>query len=694
MNYQQILAKEFNLKPTHVENVLNLIDEGNTIPFIARYRKELTGNMDDEMLRLLVQRWEYLVSLNERREEILNRLTELEVLTPELEQELNMATTIQRLEDLYRPHRPKRKTRASVAIDKGLEPLAEFMFKEATSQEEIESKAEDFVDPEKDVEDLEAALSGASDIIAEWVSDSAEYRDLMKKYMERVARYVTKAVDPEDISPYEMYAEYDELYRQTPPHRVLAMNRGEKEKKIKVSLDTDMDQAFQVLWGKVKQDAQELDIVKEAALDGFKRLMYPSLEREMRQIKTDEAQEEAIIVFGRNLKPLLMQAPVRGKTVLALDPGFRTGAKVVILNPEGMLLYHDVIYPTEPFNKVEEGEEKLLAWIEEYGVELIAIGNGTASRETEMFVADVLRNNDLAISYTIVNEAGASIYSASELAKDEFPEYDVTVRGAVSIGRRLQDPLAELVKIHPRHLGVGQYQHDLNKERLDTVLTDVVEDCVNHVGVDLNTASSALLNYVAGVSKNVAKNVIAYRDEHGRYRNREQLKEVKGLGPKTYEQCAGFLRIIDGEEPLDNTAVHPESYELAKRLREVEGDINSKALAAEWDVGEYTLNDIIQELEKPGRDPRDEGDGPVFRQDVLSMEDLEEGMKLTGYVRNVVDFGAFVDIGVKEDGLVHISEMAKTYVEDPHKLLQVGDEVEVTIIKLDLERRRIGLSMK
>ncbi|NLY09058.1 MAG: RNA-binding transcriptional accessory protein [Tissierellia bacterium] len=684
------LAQEYNTTNTIVENIIELLEAKNTIPFIARYRKEQTGNINDEVLRQLVERWEYLTGLEDKKTETLKRLEELGHLTDELKNEVLAAQTLQRIEDLYRPFRPKRRTRASMAIEKGLKPLADLMIEGLIADDELLVSAKDFLT--EDVETIEDAINGAKDIVAEQVSDDANHRALAKKYIERTGKYKSKGIE-EDIHPYEMYEEHEELYRTTPGYRVLAMNRGEKEKKLRVGIEVNHEQVIQLLEHYiVKGGSQKL--LKEAIEDGWKRLMFPALERELRQLSTETAQEEAISVFGRNLRPLLMQAPLRDKVVLALDPGFRTGCKVVVLGREGQLLDNDVIYPTEPRNDIKGSMKKLLPLISKYSVDYIAIGNGTASRETEQFVAQMIDEHKLSIFYTIVNEAGASIYSASELGKAEFPDHDVTVRGAVSIGRRLQDPIAELVKIHPRNLGVGQYQHDLNNQRLDQVLTNVVEDCVNTVGVDLNTASPALMEYVSGVNSKVAKSIVEYRTINGRFTNRKQLKEVKGLGAKTFEQCAGFMRIADGNEPLDNTAVHPESYELARRVQsEAEGK-SSAELAELWEVGLFTLKDILAELEKPGRDPRDEGEAPLFRQDVLGLDDLDVGMTLSGQVRNVVDFGAFVDIGVKQDGLIHITEMSDKFCKDPHSVLKVGDKVDVTIINLDKEKERIGLSMR
>lgn len=690
MDINMTLAAEFQTSPPIVQNIIQLVEEKNTIPFIARYRKEQTGNMDDEVLRKLVERWEYLTNLETKKDEVKKRLVELGHEDETLFAAIDQTMTLQEIDDLYRPYRPKRRTRAQVAMERGLEPLAELVWAGDMDDEALRVESEKFLGEE--VPTAKEALQGASDIIAERVSDDPDNRSLVKKFMERTAYYQTVGVE-EDITPYEMYADHRELYRLAPGYRVLAMNRGEREKKLRVSLDVNHEQIVSLLsHGLVKSEDQVL--LQAAIEDGWKRLMFPSVEREMRQLSTETAEEEAIAVFGRNLRPLLMQAPLWDQGVIALDPGFRTGCKVVALGKQGELLDHDVIYPTVPREDIVGARRILNHLVEAYDIHVIAIGNGTASRETEQFVADWIREEQPDLHYTIVNEAGASIYSASELAKKEMGEYDVTVRGAASIGRRLQDPLAELVKIHPRHLGVGQYQHDLNNQRLDQVLTDVVESCVNTVGVDLNTASPALMNYVAGISNKVAQHVVEHRTTIGRFTNRKQLLDVKGLGPKTFEQCAGFLRIPDGDEPLDNTAVHPESYDLARKVQAEGKQQTAEDLAAQWDVGAYTLKDIMVELAKPGRDPRETSDQPLFRQDVLSMDELEVGMRMTGQVRNVVDFGVFVDIGVKQDGLVHITELTDDVCRDPHRVCQVGDVVDVTIIKLDRERERIGLSMR
>ena len=696
MDIIKVLAEEFKLKPFQVKNTVQLLDEGNTIPFIARYRKEQTGELQDVVIRELSNRLNYLRNLEARKEEVIRLIDEQGKLTEELKEEILAAETLQRVDDLYRPYRPKRRTRATIAKEKGLEPLAEIIFNQSLDGEEFKKAILSFIDEEKGVNNEEEALAGAMDIIAEMVSDDADYREVLKKIINDKGIIEVEAVDKEEKSVYEMYYEYKEPVKSIANHRILAINRGEKEKKLKVSLSIDTD-LIELLIDKIVKDKEKdtAIYIERAIEDGYKRLLFPSLEREIRNNLTERAEEEAIKVFAINLKPLLMQPPIKGKTVMGIDPGYRTGCKVAVVDETGKLLDYTTVYPTEPQNQVEETKEELKKLIDKYSVDIIAIGNGTASRETELVVADTIKEIDREVSYIIVSEAGASVYSASEVGVKEFPDLDVSIRGAISIGRRLQDPLAELVKIDPKHIGVGQYQHDLNQGKLDETLKGVVEDCVNTVGVDLNTASPSLLKYVSGISTRVANSLVKYREENGKFTNRKQLLQVKGLGEKTFVQCAGFLRIPDGDNPLDNTAVHPESYEVAEELLKIDYTKEDlKTIAEKLDVGLPTLQDIIKELEKPGRDPRDELPKPILRQDVLKMEDLKKDMVLNGTVRNVVDFGAFVDIGVKSDGLVHISQLSDKFVKHPKEVVQVGDIVKVRVIDIDIERGRISLSMK
>lgn len=697
MDIVKRLAEEFQLKTFQVTNTISLIDEGNTIPFIARYRKEQTGNLKDTVLREFYDRLNYLRNLQKRQEDIIRLIDEQGKLTDKLKEEILKADTLQRLEDLYRPFRPRRRTRATIAREKGLEGLANIILNKRLTEEELYKIAKSYINKEKGVMDGDEALKGAMDIIAEIISDNAQYRDMIRDIAYKKGVIRTKAVDPEEKSEFEMYYDYQEPIKTIANHRILAINRGEKKKVLKANLIFPDDDILLKLESKIvihKPSATE-KYLKASIEDSYKRLIYPSIEREIRNNLTERAEEEAIKVFALNLKPLLMQPPVRGKRVMGIDPAFRTGCKVAVLDETGKLLAYTTVYPTEPQNKVEEARKELKDLVEKFGVDVIAIGNGTASRETELVVAEMIREMDKNISYTIVNEAGASVYSASSIGQEEFPDLDVSIRGAISIGRRLLDPLAELVKIEPKHIGVGQYQHDLNQNKLDQALEAVVEDCVNTVGVDLNTASSSLLKYVSGISSNVSQNIIKYREERGKFKNREELLNVKGVGPKTFTQCAGFLRIPDGDNPLDNTAVHPESYHIAEKLlgKDIgEGEIES--LAEELGIGPLTLKDIIEELKKPGRDPREELPKPIFRTDVLKMEDLKENMVLTGTIRNVVDFGAFVDIGVKQDGLVHISQISNKFIKHPKEVAKVGDTVQVKILKVDQERGRISLSMK
>lgn len=697
MDILKVLVMEFGLKPNHVKNVVELLDEGNTIPFIARYRKEQTGEMQDVVLRDLSNRLNYLRNLEAKKEETIRLIHEQGKLTDELKQEITKAESLQRIDDLYRPFRPKRRTRAMIAKEKGLEGLAEIILAQKITEDAFSKVILAYIDEEKGVLNQDEALAGAMDIISEDISDNPDYRAIIKRLAYNKGFIVVTGVDKEESSVYEMYYEYKEQIKSIANHRVLAINRGEKDKKLKVNLNIFDEEIIALLKSKVINVTKGVttNYIEMAIEDGYKRLLFPSIDREIRSNLTEKAEEDAIKVFAINLQPLLMQPPIKGKNVMAIDPGFRTGCKAAIIDDTGMLLDYVTVYPTEPQNQVEKTKDILKKLIKKYNVEIIAIGNGTASRETEFVVAEMLGelNDDLA--YIIVSEAGASIYSASEVGIKEFPDIDVTIRGAVSIGRRLQDPLAELVKIEPRHIGVGQYQHDLNQGKLDLALTGIVEDCVNSVGIDLNTASPSLLKYVAGVSTRVATNLVIHREENGKFTSRKELLKVKGLGGKTFEQCAGFLRIPDGNDPLDNTGVHPESYTVANKLLKMGyKDIDMNEISKKLEVGIPTLQDIIKELEKPGRDPRDEMPKPILRQDVLKIEDLKQEMILNGTVRNVVDFGAFVDIGVKEDGLVHISHMSNKFIKHPKEVVKIGDIIKVKIIDVDMKRGRISLSMK
>lgn len=697
MDILKVLKEEFKLKPEHIKNAVELLDEGNTIPFIARYRKEVTGEMLDSVLRDLFNRLNYLRNLENKKEEVIRLIDEQGKLTEELKSEIVKAVTLQRVDDLYRPYRQKRRTRATIAKEKGLEKLADIILAQNIDEENFKKELITFIDEEKGVNNEEEAIAGAMDIIAEIVSDDPDHRAVIKRILNNKCILATEAVNKEESTVYDMYYEYSESVKTIANHRILAINRGEKDKKLKMNLKVNDEEIIELLKTRVITNKESITVryLDMAIMDGYKRLLFPSLEREIRNNLTERAEEEAIKVFSINLKPLLLQPPIKGKSVIAIDPGFRTGCKVAVMDDTGLLLDYTTIYPTEPQNKVEQSKNKLNEFIEKYNVNIIAIGNGTASRETEVIVAQMIQESNLDVSYIIVSEAGASIYSASEAGIKEFPNLDVTIRGAVSIGRRLQDPLAELVKIEPRHIGVGQYQHDLNQGKLDEALTGVVEDCVNSVGVDLNTASASLFSYVAGVSTKVANNLVAHREEKGKFQNRKELLKVKGLGPKTFEQCAGFMRITDGQNPLDNTAVHPESYDIANRLIEIGyKEIEEVEIIKEFDIGDITLRDIIKELEKPGRDPRDEMPKPILRSDVLSVDDLVVDMILKGTVRNVVDFGAFVDIGVKEDGLVHISHLSKKFIKHPKEVVQVGDVVDVKILDIDKVKGRISLSIK
>ena len=712
----KIIAEELGVKEKQVESTIKLIDEGNTIPFIARYRKEVTGGLSDEQLRDLGERLAYLRNLEERKEEVKNSIEEQGKLTDEIVLALQNAKILAEVEDIYRPYKQKKRTRATVAKEKGLEPLSEIIINQE-EKENIYEIAKQYIDSEKGVETVEDAIAGAMDIIAENISDNADYRKEIKRVCYRDGMIVTKASDPEQKSSYEMYYDFSEKVSRIPSHRILAINRGEKEEFIKVKLEKPEENIINYLKKNIVKDynSQYAEILQNTIEDSFKRLIEPSIDREIRSDLTEKADEKAIKVFGQNAKQLLLGAPLKGLTVMGFDPAYRTGCKIAVIDETGKLLATTTVYPTEPQNDVEGAKKELTKLIQKFDINMIAIGNGTASRESESFVAGLiseLKKDDL--YYAIVSEAGASVYSASKLATEEYPDINVSLRGAISIARRLQDPLAELVKIDPKAIGVGQYQHDVNQKRLAESLTGVVEDAVNKVGVDVNTATPSLLSYVSGINKTIANNIVKYRDENGKLKERKELLKVPKLGKVAFEQCAGFIRIFDGKNPLEITAVHPESYEpteklLAKigydkkdlldkdKLSEIKqklGSINISKTAEELEIGEMTLKDICDELSKPGRDPRDEMPKPVLRSDVLKFEDLKEGMILTGTVRNVIDFGAFVDVGVKHDGLVHISEMSEKFVKNPSEIVSVGDVVKVKVIKIDQERQKVGLSMK
>lgn len=710
MNINKIIADELSIKLSQVDAAVKLIDEGNTIPFISRYRKEATGALNDEQLRNLYDRLTYLRNLEEKKATILSSIEEQGLLTDELKAQINDAMTMVVLEDLYRPYRPKRRTKASIAKEKGLEGLANIILLQMTKKP-LNEEAKAYLNPEKEVNTIEDAINGAKDIIAENISDDADYRMWIRKYTFNNGSIVSKAKDEKAESVYEMYYDYSEAVKKVPGHRVLAMNRGEAEKVLTIKISVDEEQIIKYLESKVIVNNNENTApqLKEAITDAFSRLIFPSIEREIRNELTEKAEDSAINVFGKNLEQLLLQPPVSGHVVLGWDPAFRTGCKLAVVDATGKVLDTTVIYPTAPQNKVEESKKTVKALINKYGISLISLGNGTASRESEVIIADIIKEADSHVEYAIVNEAGASVYSASKLATEEFPNFDVGQRSAASIARRIQDPLAELVKIDPKSIGVGQYQHDMNQKKLSDALTGVVEDCVNKVGVDLNTASAALLEYISGINKTLAKNIVEYRETNGRFKNRKQLLKVPKLGPKAYEQCAGFLRILNGENPLDATSVHPESYEITNKLLDKLGfsvsDIKTglklsdmikdkKKLSSELSVGELTLSDILKELEKPGRDPREDSPKPALRSDVLSLEDLREGMILKGTIRNVIDFGAFVDIGVHQDGLVHISQICEQYIKHPLEKVSVGDIVEVKVLSIDMAKKRIALTMR
>ena len=713
MNISEILRKEFSLKNEQVENVIKLIDEGNTIPFIARYRKEMTGEMSDVILRQFNDRLTYLRNLQSRKEDVQRIIEEQGKLTEEIIKNLAKSNTLQEVEDIYAPFKQKKRTRATIAKEKGLENLALLILEK--NIENIDSEAEKFIDEEKKVLSVEDALKGANDIIAEIISDNAEIRKHIRENALKYGVIVTKNTKDEK-SVYDMYYDFSERVSNMASHRVLAINRGEKEEFLKVKLEIDNDRILKYIENQYinKNNFKNKEIIVSAIEDAYKRLIFPSIEREIRNHLTEQAQERAISVFGENIKNLLLQPPLKGKVVMGFDPGYVNGCKIAVVDANGKFLYEAIIYPHKPQGKVEQSKKTLKKLIETYKIDVIAIGNGTASRESESLISDLIKEMGVKAQYIIVNEAGASIYSASELAAQEHPDINVSIRGAISIGRRLQDPLAELVKIDPESIGVGQYQHDLNKKRLKEVLDGVVEDSVNKVGIDLNTASYSLLEHVSGISKAVAKNIIAYREENGSFKSRTELKKVKRLGPSAFVQCAGFMRIEDGKNPLDNTGVHPESYDICKKMLEILGysledlknknisDIDNrvekvglKQLSENLNVGEVTLKDIILEIKKPGRDPREEeGMKPILRTDVLKIEDIKEGMILKGTVRNVVDFGVFVDIGIKNDGLVHKSQMSNKFVKDPMEICSVGDVVDVKVIGIDLDKQRVALSMK
>ena len=711
MSYAAIIAKEFNVREDYVANIIALLDEGNTIPFIARYRKEMHGAMDDQLIRQIVDKLEYLRNLDARREEVRKLIEAQGNLSEEVSAALDKAATLAEIDDIYRPFRPKRKTRASVAREKGLEPLAQALLLGQKLGKSPLELAQAFIDAEKGVEDAEAALQGAKDIIAEEVSDNAEVRKRVRNLVRihgSIQSVRVKEDEEGENSVYATYYDFTQPVDKLQGHRVLALNRGEKEGFLKVDLQADPSRPLNVIRSLYVQGSNACSVlVQEACEDAYSRLIYPSIEREIRAELTEKASEDAINLFGVNLRQLLMAPPVKGKVAIGLDPGYRTGCKVAVVDQTGKVLDTAVIYPTHGEGQEKRSAQTLKDKILKWGADIIAIGNGTASKETEMFCVKVLREVPRKVSYMVVSEAGASVYSASKLAAEEMPDFDLTLRSAVSIARRLQDPLAELVKIEPKAIGVGQYQHDMPQKKLEAALDGVVEDCVNSVGADLNTASPALLSHISGLSSTVCKNIVAFREENGSFESRAQLKKVPKLGPKAFEQCAGFLRVPGGKEPLDNTAVHPESYKAAKALLKhlsaVPGDpaleekakaADLSALAKELEVGEPTLRDILKELAKPGRDPRDELPPPLLREDVLDMKDLKEGMTLQGTVRNVIDFGAFVDIGVHQDGLVHVSQISNKFIKHPSEILKVGDVVTVKVLGVDLKKKRISLTMK
>lgn len=715
MDINQKITEELGVRRWQTDAAVKLIDEGNTIPFIARYRKEATGTLDDVQLRSLYERLQYLRGLEEKKEQVISTIQEQGKLTEELKKQILDAVTMVEVEDLYRPYRPKRRTRAMIAKERGLEPLAVFVLLQNT-KEPVLKEAEKYVDPEKEVKTAEEALAGAQDILAENISDNADYRSYIRKLTKQKGKLISKARDEEAESVYEMYYDFEEPVKKLAGHRILAVNRGEKEKYLSVKIEAPQEDILRYLEKKTihKDNPYTSPLLKEAVEDSYKRLIAPAIEREIRNELTETAEDGAIRVFGKNLEQLLMQPPIAGRTVLGWDPAFRTGCKLAVVDPTGKVIGTTVIYPTAPTTpaKIQASKDLLKKIIPKYDISLISLGNGTASRESEQFIVEVLKEIPQKVQYVIVSEAGASVYSASKLASEEFPKFDVGQRSAASIARRLQDPLAELVKIDPKSIGVGQYQHDMNQKKLSDALSGVVEDCVNKVGVDLNTASAPLLSYISGISGTIAKNIVAYREEHGKFTDRRELMKVPKLGPKAFEQSAGFLRIRSGANPLDSTSVHPESYEAAEKLLKKQGftkeDVaegrlsglsltirDYQAVSRELGIGEITLKDMVKELEKPGRDPRDEMPRPILRTDVLEMKDLKEGMILKGTVRNVIDFGVFVDIGVHQDGLVHISQITdKKFIRHPLEAVSVGDVVDVKVMSVDLKKKRIQLTMK
>lgn len=713
MNIIEKLAKELAIKPWQVENTIKLIDDGNTIPFIARYRKELTGELSDTILRNLYERLVYLRSLEERKQEVIRLIDEQGKLTEELKTAILKAEILSEVEDLYRPYKQKKRTRATIAKEKGLEPFADIIWKQEKTNKTIEEIAEAYINEELGVSTIKDAIQGALDIIAETISDSAEFRKDIRGVTFRNSLIVSKGTT-EEKSEYQMYYDFSEPVFKIALHRVLALNRGEKEKFLSVKIDAPVENILSYLNSHViVTDSPYTQLLQDTVKDAYNRLIAPSIERDIRNELTEKAEEQAILVFASNLRSLLLQPPIKGKAVMGYDPAYRTGCKIAVVDETGKLLDTTTVYPTPPQNQVEKSKQELKALINKYNISVISLGNGTASRESELICAEIIKEVDKELHYVVVNEAGASVYSASELAAKEYPDINVSIRGAISIARRLQDPLAELVKIDPKSIGVGQYQHDVSQKKLSEALKGVVEDCVNSVGVDLNTASASLLSYISGINSGIAKNIVAYREENGAFKNRKEIKKVKKLGEKAFEQCAGFLRIKESNNILDNTGVHPESYEAAEKLIEKAGGNLKTAsqkellliaaqldkaditgLAQEFEIGIPTLRDIIGELQKPGRDPRDEMPKPIFMTDVMELKDLREDMILTGTVRNVIDFGAFVDIGVHQDGLVHISEMAERFVKNPMEIVKVGDIVKVRVLGVDLDRNRISLSMK
>lgn len=713
MDIEKILCEDLKLKKFQVDNTIKLIDEGNTIPFIARYRKEMTGEMSDIQLRDFGERLAYLRNLEARKEDIKRLIDEQEKLTDEIVKNLEKAMTLQEAEDIYAPYKKKKRTRAAIAKERGLESLAAMIL--LSNNVDLTKEAEKFIDEDKGVENIDIAIQGAKDIVAEQMSDNADIRKYLRKNALERGILVSKAKDEEIDSVYKMYYDFSESIKTIPPHRVLAINRGEKEELLTVKISMDDSRMIEHILSEYvgNQNMGNIEVLSEIAEDSYKRLIFPSIEREMRNHLTEIAQERAIEVFGKNLNGLLLQPPVKDITVMGFDPAFRTGCKIAVVDKNGKLLDYTTVYPTAPQNKVDAAKKELKKLIDKYDIDIISIGNGTASRESEKFVAEMIAEIDKNVSYVIVNEAGASVYSASKLANEEHPDINVSIRGAISIARRLQDPMAELVKIEPRSIGVGQYQHDVNEKRLTEVLDGVVEDSVNKIGVDVNTASYSLLEHVAGISPSVAKNIVAYRDENGEFTDIKQIKKVKRLGPAAFEQSAGFMRITNPKNPLDNTGIHPESYSACKKALDLLGydmedvknenlsDIDSRVkdyglnkLSVDADLGEVTLKDILEEIKKPGRDIRDSGIKPILRTDVMKIDDLEEGMELTGTVRNVVDFGAFVDIGIKNDGLVHISKISKKRIKTPADILTVGDIVRVKVIGIDMDKGKVSLSMK